>query len=126
MGIAYAATNDLNNADAQREIFQMTLEHVPKSRLDSQNRIVDVLKVASSMLNGEIEYRKQNYDFSFFPIREAIKHEENLTYIEPWGWMLPARHPCGAISHNFNAHTRKTEKTLAVSEDDFRADCWLI
>ena len=98
MGIAYAATNDLDKSDAQREMCQVASERVPESRLDSQNRIVDVLKGASSMLNCEIEYRKQNYDFSFFSIREAIKHEDNLTYTEPWGWMLPARHPYGALS----------------------------
>jgi len=98
MGIAYAATDDLRNADAQRDLFQEASKRVPESRLDFPNRIVDVLKVARSMLNGEIEYRRQNYDVAFSSIRRAIQFEDELMYTEPWGWMLPARHPYGALS----------------------------
>ena len=97
-GIAYASTRDLENADAQRELFREAAKRVPPTRLDFPNRIVDVIKVATAMLDGEIEYRRQNYDAAFAHIREAIKHEDALHYTEPWGWMLPARHPYGALS----------------------------
>lgn len=96
-GIAYAATRDLESADAQRELFREAAKRVPPSRLDFPNRIVDVLKVAAAMLDGEIEYRRQNYDAAFGHIREAIRHEDALHYTETWGWMLPARHPYGAL-----------------------------
>lgn len=97
-GIAYAATRDLDSADAQRKLFREAAKRVPPSRLDFPNRIVDVLKVAAAMLDGEIEYRRQNYEAAFGHIREAIRHEDALHYTEPWGWMLPARHPYGALS----------------------------
>lgn len=97
-GIAYASTNDLTNADAQRERFREAAKRVPPSRLDYPNRIVDILKVASSMLDGEIEYRRQNYELAFQSLREAIAHEDSLLYTEPWGWMVPARHAYGALS----------------------------
>ncbi|KAF2022289.1 hypothetical protein BU24DRAFT_458156 [Aaosphaeria arxii CBS 175.79] len=97
-GVAYAATNDLTNADTERELFRKAATRVPESRLDFPNRIVDVLKVATAMLDGEIEYRRQNYVSAFEHLREAIKHEDALMYTEPWGWMLPARHPYGALS----------------------------
>src|SRR5699024_1843252 len=82
----------------QRELFRDAARRVPPSRLDFPNRIVDVLKVAHAMLDGEIEYRRGNYDVAFRSMREAITHEDALQYTEPWGWMLPARHPYGALS----------------------------
>ncbi|TVY60014.1 hypothetical protein Focb16_v003221 [Fusarium oxysporum f. sp. cubense] len=97
-GIAFASLNKLEKADAQRGLFREAAKHVPVSRLDYPNRIVDVLKVATAMLDGEIEYRRQNYDVAFEALRQAIKAEDALMYTEPWGWMLPARHPYGALS----------------------------
>ncbi|KAJ4129113.1 hypothetical protein NW768_007644 [Fusarium equiseti] len=97
-GIAYASLSKLVEADSQRELFREAAKRVPDSRLDYPNRIVDVLKVATAMLDGEIEYRRQRYDVAFESLREAIKAEDSLTYTEPWGWMLPARHPYGALS----------------------------
>ncbi|KAJ4513150.1 hypothetical protein HRR75_004917 [Exophiala dermatitidis] len=97
-GIAYASTNDLKNADLQRELFRKAALRVPESRLDFPNRIVDVLKVANAMLDGEIEYRRQNYEVAFESLRQAIVHEDALMYTEPWGWMVLARHAYGALS----------------------------
>jgi tetratricopeptide (TPR) repeat protein len=97
-GIAYASTNDLQNADIQRQLFREAAPKVPPSRLDYPNRIVDVLKVATAMLDGEIEYRRKNYDAAFHNLREAIRHEDALMYTEPWGWIVPARHSYGALS----------------------------
>ncbi|CAK7235481.1 hypothetical protein SBRCBS47491_009307 [Sporothrix bragantina] len=97
-GIAYAATNDLDNAHAQRELFRQAAIKVPPTRLDYPNRIVDVLLVATAMLDGEIAYREKNYEAAFHNLREAIRHEDALMYTEPWGWMLPARHAYGALS----------------------------
>lgn len=97
-GIAHAATNDLAQADVQRALFAAAASRVPPSRLDFPNRIVDILKVATSMLDGEIAYRRGDVDVAFQHLRDAIVHEDNLQYTEPWGWMLPARHPYGALS----------------------------
>ncbi|KAH7224383.1 uncharacterized protein BKA55DRAFT_697220 [Fusarium redolens] len=82
-----------HGAYSQRDLFREAAKRVPVSRLDYPNRIVDVLKVATAMLHGEIEYRRQNYHVAFEALREAIKAEDSLMYTEPWGWMLPARHP---------------------------------
>jgi hypothetical protein len=77
-GIEYASTNNLTKADAQRELFREAAKRVPSSRLDYPNKIVDVLKVATAMLDGEIEYRRQNYDIAFRSLREAIAAEDAL------------------------------------------------
>ncbi|KAF7537416.1 hypothetical protein G7054_g3785 [Neopestalotiopsis clavispora] len=68
------------------------------SRLDYPNRIVDILEVATRMLDGEIEYRRGNYEKAFASLQQAIEFEDALQYTEPWGWMVPARHAFGALS----------------------------
>ncbi|PYI08372.1 TPR domain protein [Aspergillus sclerotiicarbonarius CBS 121057] len=96
-GIAYAATGNLPDADAQRELYLTAAGRVPDSRRDYPNRIMDVLKVATAMLNGEIEYRRGRYEVAFEHLREAVRYDDALLYTEPWGWMVPTRHAYGAL-----------------------------
>ena len=50
------------------------------------------------MLDGEIEYRRRNYQTAFRRLEDAIALEDALPFAEPWGWMLPARHAYAALS----------------------------
>lgn len=97
-GIAFAATAQLEEADKERELFKEASKIVPSTRLDFPNKITDILKVASAMLDGEIEYRRGNYERAFCRLREAVTLEDDLPFAEPWGWMLPARHAYAALS----------------------------
>ncbi|KAL5603785.1 hypothetical protein FOVSG1_006535 [Fusarium oxysporum f. sp. vasinfectum] len=97
-GIAYAATGDVEEADRQRELFQVARAQVPDTRMAFPNKVVDVLGVATAMLDGEIEYRRGDYPKAFESLKIAIEREDSLTYAEPWGWMLPTRHPYAALS----------------------------
>jgi tetratricopeptide (TPR) repeat protein len=97
-GVAYAATAQLEEADEQRELFKAASRLVPPTRLDFPNKITDILKVASALLDGEIEYRRGDYDTAFRRLRDAITLEDELPFAEPWGWMLPARHAFAALS----------------------------
>lgn len=97
-GIAYAATSQLEDADKERELFKAASKLVPPTRLDFPNKITDILKVASAMLDGEIEYRRGDYDTAFRSLQDAITLEDELPFAEPWGWMLPARHAYAALS----------------------------
>ena len=49
------------------------------------------------MIDGEIEYRRGNFDAAFEDLREAVRRDDALNYDEPWGWMQPARHSLGAL-----------------------------
>jgi len=53
--------------------------------------------VAGAMLDGELEYRRGNYDEAFARLRHAVELDDGLPYDEPWGWMQPARHAYGAL-----------------------------
>lgn len=95
--IAWAATGDIEKAVSERELFRAAAKRVPPTRVDFPNRVVDELKVATAMLDGELEYRQGNYEVAFASLRQAIHEEDNLLYSEPWGWMLPSRHAYAAL-----------------------------
>lgn len=96
--IAHAATGEVVEADEEHNLFNESSKLVPPTRLDFPNKITDILKVASAMLDGEIEYRRGNYEMSFRRLRDAVLLEDDLPFAEPWGWMLPTRHAYAALS----------------------------
>ncbi|KAK0642382.1 hypothetical protein DIS24_g9092 [Lasiodiplodia hormozganensis] len=113
--IAHAATGAVAAADEQRALFRTAAQRVPPTRLDFPNRIVDVLQVATAMLDGEIAYRRgDSYDEAFGRLRDAIAAEDALLYTEPWGWMVPARHAYGALALE---QGRVEEAARAYAED---------
>lgn len=109
-GIAYAATGDLPSARKEQELFFKARDLVPESRRAYNGKIVDVLKVADAMLEGEIEYRCQKYDKAFESLRRAIDLEDKLPYSEPWSWMQPVRHAYAALLME-QGHIEEAAKT---------------
>ncbi|MGI9319157.1 MAG: tetratricopeptide repeat protein [bacterium] len=95
--VAYAASGEVPLAESQRELFYAAVKKVPETRYLFNNTCLDVLKVAEQMLNGEVEYRKQNYARAFEYLRAAVMLDDSLKYDEPWAWMQPARHALGAL-----------------------------
>ncbi|KIW84470.1 hypothetical protein Z517_03720 [Fonsecaea pedrosoi CBS 271.37] len=96
-GIAWAATRNVQNADRERELFREAAKRVPVTRMDFPNKVVDELEIATAMLDGEIEYRRGNYKVAFERLQLAVAKDDALIYSEPWGWMLPTRHPYAAL-----------------------------
>jgi tetratricopeptide (TPR) repeat protein len=95
--VAFAATGRVAEAEQERALFQAALDRIPDSRRFQNNLARNVLVVASAMLNGELEYRKGNYEAAFAHLRRAITLEDTLPYAEPWAWMQPSRHAYGAL-----------------------------
>lgn len=96
-GVANAALRRIEEAESERESFKKALLHVQPSRTIFNNSCLHILQVADAMLNGEIEYRKNNIEQAFIHLRQAIKLDQELPYDEPWGWMQPPRHAYGAL-----------------------------
>ncbi|KAF5017482.1 hypothetical protein F66182_10587 [Fusarium sp. NRRL 66182] len=112
--IAYAATNDLEQAETECHLFRQASLLVPTTRLDFPNKITDILGVATAMLDGEIGYRRGDYETAFSRLRDAIDLEDELPFAEPWGWMLPARHAYAALSLE-QGHVQQA--AMAYAED---------
>jgi hypothetical protein len=96
-GVAHAASSHVEEAEREREAFDTALDRVPESRYLFNNTARDILAIAAAMLDGEIEYRKGNYDAAWISLRRAIELDDHLPYDEPWGWMQPTRHAYGAL-----------------------------
>ncbi|KAF7594837.1 hypothetical protein BBP40_008167 [Aspergillus hancockii] len=117
-GVALSALGRIPEAEAAQKEFEAARGNVPPSRMNSiPCRQVDVLKVASAMLNGELEYRKGNYEVAFAELRKAIELEDGLAYSDPPPWMQPVRHALGGLLVEQNR--------IAEAETVFREDLGL-
>jgi tetratricopeptide (TPR) repeat protein len=96
-GLAYASLEQVAEAEKEQALFLKARVQVPASRLLFNNSVADILAVADTFLEGEIEYRKGNHDEAFASLRKAVTLDEKMNYDEPWGWMEPARHALGAL-----------------------------
>jgi hypothetical protein len=101
---------DVESAKKEQELFHQAWDRVPVTRRAYNGKIVDVLKVAGAMLEGEIEYRCANYDRAFEALRRAIEYEDKLPYSEPWSWMQPVRHAYAALLME-QGHLEEAAKT---------------
>ena len=96
-GVAHAATGQVAQAAGEQARFAAAVARVPRTRTIFNNTCEDILAVAGAMLDGEVEYRRGNYDEAFRLLRRAVELDDGLPYDEPWGWMQPARHAYGAL-----------------------------
>ncbi len=96
-GVAHAASSRVDDAARAREAFAAAVARVPESRYLFNNTALDILAVAGAMLDGEIAYRRDDYDTAWSHLRRAIELDDTLPYDEPWGWMQPTRHAYGAL-----------------------------
>ena len=96
-GVAHAARGEVVEAEVERARFLAARDRMPETRRMHNVLCLEQLAVAKAMLDGEIAYRKADYDFAFRRLREAVALEDALPYDEPWGWMQPTRHALGAL-----------------------------
>ena len=112
--IAYAATNLIDEAERQKDLFLKAMKAVPETRVLFNNLCTDILAIAAEMLEGEVSYRKKEYSKSFDQLRKAVHLDDGLPYEEPWGWMQPVRHALGALLLE--------QGEIGEAEDVYRAD----
>ena len=95
--VAHSAMGNVEEAEKEKVLFLEAKTKVPESRRVHNNRVYDLLDIGEQMLNGELEYRRNNYDIAFEHLRKAVELDDALPYDEPWGWMQPTRHALGAL-----------------------------
>ncbi|MGI9525312.1 MAG: hypothetical protein ACR2PG_27080, partial [Hyphomicrobiaceae bacterium] len=95
--VAHSAMGQIEEAEKAREMFLAARSSVPDSRRVHNNKVQDRLEIAEAMLDGELEYRRGNYDVAFSHLRKSVDLDDALPYDEPWGWMQPTRHALGAL-----------------------------
>lgn len=96
--IALSALGRIQEAEATQKEFETARATVPPTRMNSiPCKQVKVLAIASAMLTGELEYRKQNDEIAFTTLRQAVELEDSLPYADPPPWMQPVRHALGGL-----------------------------
>jgi tetratricopeptide (TPR) repeat protein len=116
-GVANSALGRIEEAEAARRRLDTAMSNIPSDAIFLSNPIVEMLAVGEAMLEGELEYRKRNYDQAFRALRLAAERDDNLAYTEPWAWMHPPRHALGALLAE--------QGRLTEAEDVYRADLGL-
>lgn len=96
-GVAHAALGHIEEAEAARVTFNEALDAIPPDAIFLSNTLHSMLGVGAAMLDGELEYRKGNFDHAFASLRLAVARDDGLNYTEPWAWMHPPRHALGAL-----------------------------
>ncbi|MFE4667086.1 hypothetical protein ACFRI7_22765 [Streptomyces sp. NPDC056716] len=96
-GVALSATGRVAEAETERERFREAVGRVQETRILFNNTCADILAIAAAMLDGELEYRKGDFDAAFAALERSVELSDTLPYDEPWGWMQPPRHAYGAL-----------------------------
>ncbi|WWC70506.1 uncharacterized protein I206_104457 [Kwoniella pini CBS 10737] len=96
-GVAFSVLGDLDNASKEQSLFRQSRKKVPSTRYNFRNSWQDILNIAETMLGGELEYRRGNYEHAFEQLRQSIYYCDNMIYSEPWAWMQPPRHAYAAL-----------------------------
>ena len=60
--VAFAATGDIPGAEAARDDFRAAKAALPETRMLFNNTCADILGIAEAMLEGELSYRKGDFD----------------------------------------------------------------
>jgi tetratricopeptide (TPR) repeat protein len=115
-GVAYAATGRIDAAQAERIAFEQAYAAIPATAMVGTNRASVVLAIGRDVLLGEIAYRAGDFDSAYASLRSAVEKDDALQYDEPWSWMMPPRHPLGALL----LERGHAQEALAVYRDDLK------
>ena len=96
-GVAHAALGHIDEAEACQAAYEAACAAIPETMIILSNPVRNVLEIGAAMLDGELEYRRGNYDRAFRSLRLAVDLDDGLNYTEPWAWMHPPRHALGAL-----------------------------
>jgi tetratricopeptide (TPR) repeat protein len=96
-GVAHAALGQIEASEEACAHYAKIQDAIPPAQVFLSNPVRDILAVGAAMLEGELEYRKHNYEVAFAALRRAVERDDALAYTEPWAWMHPPRHALGAL-----------------------------
>lgn len=97
-GVAYAYQGDIKAASAEAEAIGRLIADKGLSNLGAQNLPArDVLGIARYVVEARIEQAQGDYRGAEHHLREAIKLQDKVPYMEPPYWYYPVRQTLGAV-----------------------------
>jgi tetratricopeptide (TPR) repeat protein len=116
-GMALAATEKLDEADAEYQMVKEAEEKTPADAIFSMpfnNKTKNILTIAENILGAKISLKKDDIDGAVKQLRAAVAIQDTLNYAEPQDWFYPVRESLGAVLLNIGDN--------AGAEEVFRAD----
>ncbi|HKQ97468.1 MAG TPA: hypothetical protein VJV75_06315 [Candidatus Polarisedimenticolia bacterium] len=95
-GVAFAAQGKSAEALEAQKAFVEARDAVPKDAQFGNNKAVNLLAVATEVLDGEIRFRAGDKAKGIAALQRGVAAEDQLHYDEPPDWILPVRHALGA------------------------------
>ncbi len=96
-GLALVSTGRLPGAEGEHYALANLTKQIKRDRSQEEKIARTLLKIAERLLAGEIAARRQQYDDSIHKLKEAVKLEDSLPYVEPPHWPLPVRQYLGSV-----------------------------
>lgn len=96
-GSAYAATNQVANAEAELKALQAVVKTIPADAPMGNNLAVNVMKIADLALAGRIAFARGDKQTAFNLLNQAAVAEDATSYNEPADWDLPVREVLGGM-----------------------------
>ena len=97
-GLAFARTGRLDAAAAELAALRAVTDTTAADRpLMQVNKQKDVLALASALLAGELAAARGRTDEAVRELREAVRRQDELRYMEPPPWYYPVRQSLGAV-----------------------------
>jgi tetratricopeptide (TPR) repeat protein len=116
-GMALAATEKMDDADAEYKVVKEAEEKTPADAIFSMpfnNKTKNILTIAENVLGAKISLKKSDIDGAVKQLRAAVAIQDALNYAEPQDWFYPVRESLGAVLLNIGDN--------AGAEEAFRAD----
>lgn len=94
--MSQAATGRIADARASLASINALVTSLPTDTAAGQNRLTDVLNIASSMIEARIASAERRSRDELEWLRKAVAAEDRIAYDEPKNWFTPTRHALGA------------------------------
>jgi tetratricopeptide (TPR) repeat protein len=96
-GMALVSTGRLPGAEGEHYALANLTKQIKRDRSQEEKIARTLLKISERLLAGEIAARRQQYDDAIRKLKEAVKLEDSLPYVEPPHWPLPVRQYLGSV-----------------------------
>ncbi len=115
-GMSFAARKDFATAKKELQFVKEFAadESLQKVLVWDMNSVVELISIASNLLEAEIEGHQKNYVNAIMLIKKAVEIEDKLLYVEPPDWFFSARLTLG--------HYLVQAGRFAEAEDVYRQD----
>jgi tetratricopeptide (TPR) repeat protein len=96
-GMALVASGRVPGAEGEHAALATLTKRFVRNRTAEEHTERAIIQIAERLLAGEIATHHKQYDAAMTALREAVKLEDALPYMEPSFWPIPVRHYLGVV-----------------------------